>query len=104
MSSRVDLRAGVLRRRDREGDFMTTTELPESLISTLPGHFYTDDRIFALEQAKIFEQMWFCAVRAADIPLPGNFRTVQVGTESILISRTRKGEIRAFFNVCRHRG
>jgi Rieske 2Fe-2S family protein len=83
---------------------MTTTQLPESLISTLPGHFYTDPQIFALEQAKIFEDMWFCAIRAADIPHPGDYRTVQVGTESILLSRTRKGEIKAFFNVCRHRG
>ena len=83
---------------------MTTTELPESLISTLPGHFYTDPQIFALEQAKIFEDMWFCAIRASDIPKPGSFRTVQVGSESILISRSRKGEVRAFFNICRHRG
>ncbi len=83
---------------------MTTTELPESLISTLPGHFYTDPQIFALEQAKIFEDMWFCAVRASDIPSPGSFKTVQVGSESILISRSRKGEVRAFFNICRHRG
>ncbi len=83
---------------------MTTTELPESLISTLPGHFYTDPQIFAIEQAKIFEDMWFCAIRASDIPNPGSFRTVQVGSESILISRSRRGEVRAFFNVCRHRG
>jgi Rieske 2Fe-2S family protein len=83
---------------------MTTTELPESLISTLPGNFYTDPQIFAVEQAKIFERMWFCAARGTDIPNPGSFRTVQVGTESILISRSRRGEVRAFFNVCRHRG
>ncbi|QNK82489.1 aromatic ring-hydroxylating dioxygenase subunit alpha [Nakamurella sp. PAMC28650] len=83
---------------------MTTTELPESLISTLPGHFYTDPQVFALEQARIFEDMWFCAIRASDVPTPGSFRTVQVGTESIIISRSRRGEIRAFFNICRHRG
>ena len=83
---------------------MTTTQLPESLISTLPGHFYTDPHVFALEQAKIFERMWFCAVRASDIASAGAFRTVQVGTESILISRNRRGGINAFFNVCRHRG
>ena len=83
---------------------LTTTELPESLISTLPGHFYTDPQIFALEQAKIFEDMWFCAIRASDVPHPGSFRTVQVGSESIIISRSRKGEVRAFFNICRHRG
>ncbi len=83
---------------------LTTTELPESLISTLPGHFYTDPQIFALEQAKIFEDMWFCAIRASDVARPGQYRTVQVGSESIIISRSRKGEVRAFFNICRHRG
>ena len=82
---------------------MTSTQLPESLISTLPGRFYTDPQVFAQEQAKIFEEMWFCAARATDLPRPGSFRTVQVGTESLIISRARQG-IRAFFNVCRHRG
>ena len=83
---------------------MTSTQLPESLISTLPGRYYTDERVFALEQAKIFEDMWFCAVRGSDIPDAGDFRTVQVGTESLIISRSRRGEVRAFYNVCRHRG
>ena len=83
---------------------MTSTQLPESLISTLPGRYYTDPGIFALEQATIFEDMWFCAVRGSDIPDAGSFRTVQVGTESLIISRSRRGEVRAFFNVCRHRG
>ena len=82
---------------------MTSTQLPESLISTLPGRFYTDPQVFALEQAKIFEAMWFCAARVTDLPNPGSFRTVPVGTESLIISRSRRG-IRAFFNVCRHRG
>ena len=50
---------------------MTTVSLPESLISTLPGSYYTDATIFAMEQAEIFESMWFCAVRAADLDKPG---------------------------------
>src|SRR4051794_31079668 len=83
---------------------MTTTELPESLIPTLSEHFYTDPHIFALAQAEIFERMWFCAVRSTDIPQAGDYRTVQVGSESVLVSRSRTGEVRAFFNVCRHRG
>ena len=60
--------------------------------------------MFAKEQEKIFEQMWFCAVRGSDLAKPGDFKTVQVGRESIIISRNRKGEARAFFNICRHRG
>ena len=83
---------------------MTTVSLPESLISTLPGSYYTDATIFAMEQDKIFESMWFCAVRAADLDKPGAFKTVQIGRESVLITRSRGGEVRAFFNVCRHRG
>ncbi|HEY3005415.1 MAG TPA: aromatic ring-hydroxylating dioxygenase subunit alpha [Kribbellaceae bacterium] len=83
---------------------MTTTSLPESLIATLAGSYYTDENIFALEQQQIFEQLWFCAARGTDLPDPGSFRTVQVGRESVLLTRNRRGEVRAFFNVCRHRG
>ena len=83
---------------------MTIVSLPESLMSTLPGSYYTDPAIFAMEQDRIFEAMWFCAVRAADLDKPGAFRTVQVGRESVLLTRSRRGEVRAFFNICRHRG
>ena len=85
---------------------MTTTapSLPESLISTLAGHYYTHPEVFALEQEKVFETMWFCVVRASDLEKPGAFKTVQVGRESVLVARSRRGDINAFFNVCRHRG
>ncbi|OZC88905.1 2Fe-2S ferredoxin [Rhodococcus sp. 06-412-2C] len=78
--------------------------LPESLISTLPGRYYTDPAIFELEQEKIFEELWICAVRAADLDKPGAFRTVQIGRESVIVTRTRTGAIKAYLNVCAHRG
>ncbi|MFD7246182.1 aromatic ring-hydroxylating oxygenase subunit alpha [Streptomyces massasporeus] len=83
---------------------MTSSGLPESLMATLPGSAYTDPGFFAQEQEHIFEAMWFCAVRSADLSGPGAFRTVQVGRESILVTRARDQSVRAFFNVCRHRG
>lgn len=83
---------------------MTATELPPSLIRTLPGSCYTDPQIFALEQENIFERMWFCAVRTADLEAPGRFRTVQVGRESVLVTRARDNTVRAYLNICRHRG
>ncbi|HET6860363.1 MAG TPA: aromatic ring-hydroxylating dioxygenase subunit alpha [Streptomyces sp.] len=82
----------------------TSPPTAASLIPTLPGHFYTDPEIFRQEQERIFEALWYCAVRAADLQRPGAFRTVQVGRESVLVTRTRTGELRAFLNVCRHRG
>ncbi|MBY4131373.1 aromatic ring-hydroxylating dioxygenase subunit alpha [Rhodococcus fascians] len=81
-----------------------TLPLPESLISTLPGRYYTDPAIFELEQEKIFEELWICAVRAADLDKPGAFRTVQIGRESVIVTRTRTGAIKAYLNVCAHRG
>ncbi|WP_020497394.1 aromatic ring-hydroxylating oxygenase subunit alpha [Sciscionella marina] len=81
-----------------------STALPSSLIATLPGYSYTESETFALEQARILEQYWFCAIRSADLPNPGSFRNVQVGRESVLVVRGRDKKLRAFLNVCRHRG
>lgn len=83
---------------------MTATELPPSLLPTLAGSMYTDPTVFALEQEKIFERMWFCAVRASELAKPGAFRTVQVGRESVLVTRARDSSVKAFLNICRHRG
>jgi Rieske 2Fe-2S family protein len=52
----------------------------------------------------IFERLWFCVVRSAEITAPGSFRVVQAGRESVLIVRGQDGQLRAFLNVCRHRG
>ncbi|KIZ16239.1 aromatic ring-hydroxylating oxygenase subunit alpha [Streptomyces natalensis] len=83
---------------------MTTTPTSPTLIATLAGHHYTDPGLFRQEQEKIFERLWCCAVRAADLERPGAFRTVPIGRESVLITRNRSGALRAFLNVCRHRG
>ncbi|MFJ5016459.1 aromatic ring-hydroxylating oxygenase subunit alpha [Streptomyces griseoluteus] len=83
---------------------MTTTPVSPSLIPTLPGRYYTDPEVFRREQEALLESMWFCAVRSADLDRPGAFRTVRVGRESVLVTRDRTGALRAFLNVCRHRG
>src|SRR3954452_19241680 len=93
---------------------MTTTDVPPadavepappgSLLPTLPGRYYTDPDVFGREQTRVFEAMWSCAVRSAELADPGSFRRVQVGRESVLVVRGRDGELRAFLNVCRHRG
>ncbi|WP_308282566.1 aromatic ring-hydroxylating oxygenase subunit alpha [Pseudonocardia nigra] len=78
--------------------------LPGSLIPTLAGPSYTDPVIFAEEQEKIFEARWFAAARSAEIDGTGAFRTVDVGRENVVLVRGRDGQLRAFLNVCRHRG
>jgi glycine betaine catabolism A len=75
-----------------------------SLLPTLPGSCYTDPAVFAREQELIFERQWLCAARSEDIPGAGQFQVVQAGRESVLVVRQQDGGLRAFLNVCRHRG
>ncbi|WP_214404432.1 aromatic ring-hydroxylating oxygenase subunit alpha [Pseudonocardia lacus] len=75
-----------------------------SLIPTLPGSAYTDPAVFTAEQERIFEPAWACVALASDLDKPGAFQKVQVGRESVVLVRGRDGAIRAFLNVCRHRG
>src|SRR5262245_19019049 len=72
--------------------------------TTLPGEYYTSDAIFASEEERIFARRWLCAGRADAIAVPGDYRLVNVGRESLIVVRGKDGEARAFFNVCRHRG
>jgi glycine betaine catabolism A len=75
-----------------------------TLLPTLPGEYYTSAEVFTAEQDHVFENMWFCAVRSHDVSEAGQFKRVQVGRESVLVVRGRDGVLRAFLNVCRHRG
>ena len=75
-----------------------------SLVPTVGGRYYTDPEVFAREQEHIFEQMWSCVVLGADLSKPGDWKVVTVGREQLIVTRNRRGQVRAFFNVCRHRG
>ncbi|WNG84055.1 aromatic ring-hydroxylating dioxygenase subunit alpha [Mycobacterium sp. ITM-2016-00316] len=89
---------------DESRPLPVNTPATGNLMPTLSGRYYYDTAIFEAEQDRIFERMWFCAVRSADLPSPGAFRRVQVGRESVLVVRGRDGALNAFLNVCRHRG
>jgi phenylpropionate dioxygenase-like ring-hydroxylating dioxygenase large terminal subunit len=70
----------------------------------LPGAFYTDPAIYAMDLAHIFGREWIFVGATCEIPKPGNFMTVTVGHSPILVLRDRGGALRAFHNPCRHRG
>jgi Rieske 2Fe-2S family protein len=74
------------------------------LARTLPGRFYHDPAIWQLEQQRLFGRLWVCIGRADQIPGRGDYRTAPVGGESVLVVRGDDGALRAFLNVCRHRG
>jgi Rieske 2Fe-2S family protein len=80
------------------------TRLDRARASALPAEFYTSEALHALEQTALFASHWLCIGREEDLPEPGSFLTREIGRERILIVRDRDGALRAFFNVCRHRG
>jgi phenylpropionate dioxygenase-like ring-hydroxylating dioxygenase large terminal subunit len=77
---------------------------PEVFLPTLPGRYYTDPAIFELEKRNIFEKQWLQVCRAQDLPAPGRFVRASVGDENVIVVRGRDEKLRAFLNVCRHRG
>lgn len=71
---------------------------------TFPGKAYTDPEFFQKELDHIWFKTWLCAGRAEEIPKTGDFLTVEIAGESLIIIRAQDGSINTFYNVCRHRG
>lgn len=71
---------------------------------SLEAPFYQSDAVFALDLAAIFRKYWIQVAVEPELPEPGDYLTVEIGQDSILIVRDDDGQVRAFHNVCRHRG
>ena len=70
----------------------------------LPKEAYTSQEWFDKEQELIFGKTWQFAGFIEDIKEPGDYVTVQCGNTSILVVKGRDQRLRAFHNMCRHRG
>ncbi len=71
---------------------------------TLPGRDYHDPGVFEVEREHIFFRHWFYAGRSEQVETVGQWLTIDVVGESILVIRGDDGALRGFYNVCRHRG
>lgn len=72
--------------------------------SGLPGWTYHSQAMFDLEREKLFLTHWQVVGHASDIPAPGNWLSFDMLGERAVIMRGQDGIIRAFHNLCRHRG
>lgn len=77
---------------------------PLSLARGLPASAFTDPEVFAFEQRAIFDRSWICVGREGEIALPGQWIRAEIGREPVLVVRGPDLVVRAFFDVCRHRG
>ncbi|MEM8861370.1 MAG: aromatic ring-hydroxylating dioxygenase subunit alpha [Chloroflexota bacterium] len=73
-------------------------------IRTLDARYYISEEALAQEKYNIFFKSWQFACHTSDLPKPGSYQTISIFNQNIILTRTLEGEIKAFFNVCPHRG
>ena len=86
-----------------------TLSLDNLIASRLEGHsmpqeFYTDAAVHLADVERIFRRQWVFVGHSCQIIEAGEFFTVTIGSDPLIIIRGDDGVIRALHNVCRHRG
>jgi phenylpropionate dioxygenase-like ring-hydroxylating dioxygenase large terminal subunit len=71
---------------------------------SLDARYYTDPDIFEIECRQVLATTWQFGCHAAEIALPGSYKTFEIAGESLFAVRDRDDIIRVFYNVCQHRG
>lgn len=80
----------------------TAREFPEAF--TPPGYIFHDPELYRRDLEEIFGRMWLCVGHRSRLSAPGDFFTVDIGDESVIVTLDNDRRVRAFLNVCRHRG
>jgi choline monooxygenase len=80
------------------------TRFPVELASTLIPDAYRSEAFFVEEQEQIFTKSWVPVAAISDVAEPSQTITRTVAGRSVIITMNPDGELRAFLNMCRHRG
>jgi phenylpropionate dioxygenase-like ring-hydroxylating dioxygenase large terminal subunit len=95
--------------KERASSARPPDELPDWPRQPLRGHLlegyrYTSREFAAREWERMWTKVWLLLGREDEMPRPGDWQQEEVGPESILMVRQQDGSIKAFYNVCQHRG
>ena len=71
---------------------------------SLPSRSYFDPEQYQRELEAIWYRNWLCIGRIEELSEPRDYKVVEVGSQSILVTRDHEGRLHAFHNTCRHRG
>ncbi len=88
---------------------LSTADIAALIDRRTPGRpletpFYVSREIFDLDVSAVFARHWFFAANEAEVPEPGDYVTVEIGSYSVVVVRDDDDQVRAWHNVCRHRG
>jgi phthalate 3,4-dioxygenase alpha subunit len=70
----------------------------------LPAHIYNDSALFELEKERLFRRAWMFVAHESEIPNDGDYVVRRLLNDSFIVARDSKGDVRAMFNMCLHRG
>ena len=84
-------------------ELRANVSLPFERAHAMPKSVYTSPAFAKAEEEHIFAQEWLCAGRADALGKPGDYLTMNVAGEPVIILRDREGQLRGMSNVCRHR-
>ena len=87
-----------------DDDLLERLDQPTEQSTTLPNAAYTAPEFLELERRNLFARTWMLAGFEAQIPNPGDILPSTIAGMPVLLLRDENGEVRAFHNVCRHRG
>ncbi|KWW97019.1 Rieske 2Fe-2S domain-containing protein [Hydrogenibacillus schlegelii] len=87
-----------------EGTHLLEEARRQLAVGELPGAIYHDPEIFELEMEKIFARAWVYLAHESEIPNAGDYVVRYIGRDSFILIRDENGNVRAHFNMCRHRG
>ena len=88
--------------KPRTGDARICTKPERSF--TLPARAYTDPSVLEAEKEAIFTKSWWCAGHRSRLAKAGDYITTEIFDQGIVVVRGKDGALRAFYNVCQHRG
>jgi glycine betaine catabolism A len=71
---------------------------------SLPQKYFVSPEVFAEEQEKIFSKQWLLLGHQSQLKKSGDFFLATIAGESVIVTRDQRSQVRAFYNVCRHRG
>ncbi|WP_375174805.1 aromatic ring-hydroxylating dioxygenase subunit alpha [Pseudooceanicola sp.] len=85
-------------------DDLSAVTRPISQANGLPNAHYTDPAVYAEEREALLFSQWAGLATASDVPAPGDAKPMDFLGTPLLLLRDRDGQVRVFYNICRHRG
>jgi 3-phenylpropionate/trans-cinnamate dioxygenase subunit alpha len=80
------------------------TQLVDVETGRISRRIFVEQEIYEQELERIFARCWLFLCHECQVPQPGDFFSTYMGEDPVLVVRGTDGELRAFLNVCRHRG